>query len=292
MILAIGEILADLVGKNEGDSLKFDAYAGGAPFNVAVNAKQSGASVGFVGKVGNDPIGKFLIEYTQKANFDYTNIQIDNERNTTLAFVTLTNGERDFAFHRHQTADFNLNVDEIDFMREDITIVHLGSLMLSEREGRDCANKIIKKARNSKKILSFDVNLRMDLYDSVEEAITTYGNYVNACDIIKFSDDEILSFTKTTDIYDAITKIYRKNTLLLITLGAKGCIYKYNDLVGSVSTQKVKPIDTTGAGDAFFGTFLAKIENKSWNKENIESALVCANDAGAKTTQFYGAVKL
>ena len=78
----------------------------------------------------------------------------------------------------------------------------------------------------------------------------------------------------------------------MVTLGSRGSVYYYNGLSGTVATEKVKPIDTTGAGDAFFGTFLANIENKVWNKENIESALVKANAAGAAATQFLGAVKL
>lgn len=292
MIIAIGEILADLVGQKEGDSIKFSAFAGGAPFNVAVNAKQAGAKVGFIGKVGKDPLGKFLIEFTKKANFDYTNIQVDDERNTTLAFVTLTDGERDFAFHRHDTADFNVDVSDMNFESDEISIVHLGSLMLSEQKGRNCADKVIEKARKSGKIISFDVNLRMDLYDSLNTAINIYKKYVNACDIVKFSDDEILSFTQKEDLNDAIQAIYKENTLLIVTLGSKGSFYKYNEICGKVASEKVKPIDTTGAGDSFFGTFLAKIENKEWTRENVESALKSANEAGARTTQFFGAVKL
>ena len=58
MIICIGEILADLIG--EGNELKM--FIGGAPFNVAVNAKQAGANVGFIGRVGKDPVGNFLKE--------------------------------------------------------------------------------------------------------------------------------------------------------------------------------------------------------------------------------------
>ena len=65
MILCIGEILADMVGESEGDSLALHAYCGGAPFNCAVNAKQAGAKVGFVGRVGDDPVGRFLLSYAK-----------------------------------------------------------------------------------------------------------------------------------------------------------------------------------------------------------------------------------
>ena len=120
MILAIGELLSDMVGTTENNTLSFKAFAGGAPFNLAVNAKRQGATVGFVGRVGNDVIGRFLLEETKKAGFDSADIQIDNVRNTTLAFVSLVDGERDFSFYRHDTADFNLDFDKIDDDVEEI----------------------------------------------------------------------------------------------------------------------------------------------------------------------------
>ena len=139
MILSIGEILADLIGEKNDGALTFRAFCGGAPFNLAVNAKQSGATVGFVGRVGNDVIGRFVTAEAEKANLDSLDIQADEKRNTTIAFVTLMNGERDFAFNRHDTADFNIDFDKIDFAKyENLNIVHLGSLMLSEEKGRYC----------------------------------------------------------------------------------------------------------------------------------------------------------
>ena len=86
-----------------------------APFNVAVNSKNAGATVGFIGRVGKDVIGRFVTDEAKKADLDFLDIQVDNERNTTLAFVTLTDGERDFAFNRHDTEDFNIKIEEIDF---------------------------------------------------------------------------------------------------------------------------------------------------------------------------------
>ena len=137
MILSIGEILADMIGEKAESGMLFKSFCGGAPFNVAVNAKNAGASVGFVGRVGNDPVGRFLIQEAKKANLDSLDIQIDEIRNTTLAFVTLTDGERDFAFYRHDTADFNTDIKEIEWDKyQNLNIVHLGSLMLSEKEGK------------------------------------------------------------------------------------------------------------------------------------------------------------
>lgn len=293
MILCIGEILADLIGKEENGRHSYDMFIGGAPFNVAVNAKRAGAKVGFIGRVGKDPIGKFLITTAKKVNLDYTDIQTDGERNTTLAIVSLNNGERDFAFFRHDAADFNIDISKIDIKRyTDLNIVHLGSLMLSEEKGRVFAGNIVKTVKNEGKLLSFDVNFRMDLYNDTESAIKAYKPFIEAADILKFSDDEIKTYTKKEDLGAAVKAVKKENTLLLISMGSRGSMYVYNELSGVIPSKKVVPVDTTGAGDSFFGTALAYLDGKEFTKENIEIALKKGNEAGAGTVLFKGAIKI
>lgn len=293
MILCVGEILADMVGHEENGKLTINAFPGGAPFNVAVNAKLAGAKVGFLGRVGNDVLGKFISKKAEMANLDVLDIQIDKIRNTTIAFVTLNNGERDFSFSRHDTADFNIDVDNIDFDKYDgLSIISLGSLMLSESYGQKICKKIIDKAHKANIKISFDFNLRLDIFANKDEVFSAYKEVVENSDIIKFSNDELEFYTGHKDMITAIESIYRPNTLVVVTLGSEGSLYYYNGKYNIIPTKKVKPIDTTGAGDAFFGTFLALIENLEYSTKNIESALIKANKAGADTTQFYGAVQL
>lgn len=294
MILSVGEILADMIGQKEDGVTTFKAFCGGAPFNLAVNAKQSGAKVGFVGRVGNDVIGRFVLCEAQKAHLDRLDIQIDAECNTTIAFVTLTDGERDFAFNRHDTADFNIDFDDIDFESyEDLNIVHLGSLMLSEQKGREFAEKIANKASELGAKLSFDMNFRKDIYKDFEDAKRAYALFVERADIIKFSDDELADYTGISDMDEAAKSVLKKDKLLLVTLGKSGSAFYYNDLKGIVpSISGVKCVDTTGAGDAFFGAFLANIEGKELTEENIVYAMQQGNIKGAKTTEFYGAIEL
>lgn len=294
MILSVGEILADMIGQKEDGVTTFKAFCGGAPFNLAVNAKQSGAKVGFVGRVGNDVIGRFVLCEAQKAHLERLDIQIDAERNTTIAFVTLTDGERDFAFNRHDTADFNIDFDDIDFESyENLEIVHLGSLMLSEQKGREFAEKIANKASELGAKLSFDMNFRKDIYKNFVDAKRAYAPFVECADIIKFSDDELTDYTGISDMDEAAKSVLKKDKLLLVTLGKSGSAYYYNDLKGIVpSISGVKCVDTTGAGDAFFGAFLTNIEGKELTEENIVYAMQQGNIKGAKTTEFYGAIEL
>ena len=293
MILCIGEILADMVGETKDGTLTFKAFVGGAPFNVAVNAKQSGASVGFISRIGKDVIGHFCSVQAEKFGLNYLDLQQDENRNTTIAFVALTDGERDFAFNRHDTADYNIDFDEMGFSKyKDLKIIHLGSLMLSEKAGKTFAEKVVKKAKELGVKLSFDLNFRTDIFGDFEKAKAAYKPYIESADILKFSDDELKLYTGIEDIETAIKAVAKPDQLITITLGSRGSMYYYNGVSGIVSTEKVKPVDTTGAGDAFFGNFLANIEGKEYTKENIVNAMEKANKAGAKTTQFLGAIKL
>ncbi|MDY6135994.1 MAG: PfkB family carbohydrate kinase, partial [Eubacteriales bacterium] len=223
MILSIGEILADLIGEKNDGALTFRAFCGGAPFNLAVNAKQSGATVGFVGRVGNDVIGRFVTAEAEKANLDSLDIQTDEKRNTTIAFVTLMNGERDFAFNRHDTADFNIDFDKIDFAKyKNLNIVHLGSLMLSEEKGRAFAKRVADKTKEIGAKLSFDVNFRKDIFRDFDAAKRAYEPFVKRADIVKFSEDELLDFTGISGIDAAAESLCDKDKLILVTLGKNG----------------------------------------------------------------------
>lgn len=293
MILSVGEILADLICDVGNDGATFHAYCGGAPFNLAVCAKQHGAKVGFVGRVGNDTFGRFLSDFAKRAGLDYLRIETDPVRNTTLAVVSLKDGERDFAFFRHDTADFNVELSGVSFSDfPDLHIVHVGSLMLSEEKGKQLVSHLIDKIHSDKRLFSFDVNFRADLYDNDDDMINAYSEAVDKADILKFSEDEILLFTKKQTLSDAVRAVYKKDRLLLVTRGKDGSDYYFNDICGHIPSTPVTPVDTTGAGDAFFGTVLAKLDGVPFTKENIENALSEGNAAGAATTLFKGAIRL
>lgn len=294
MILSIGEILADMIVEKRGGGMAIQAYCGGAPFNCAVNAKQAGAKVGFLGRVGDDPIGRFVGGYAGKAGLDFLEIQKDEERNTTLAFVTLTDGERDFAFYRRDTADYHIELSAVDFDAfTDLKIVHLGSLMLSEAEGRELAAEVAERTKKVGALLSFDVNLRKDIYKNFDEALSAYRPFVEAADIVKFSEDELHEFTGISDTACAVRALNKENALVVVTLGKRGCAYYCKGIGGEIPPAPAeKIVDTTGAGDAFFGALLAGIEGKKFTKENLEAALKRANEAGARTIGFKGAIRI
>lgn len=287
MVLCVGEILADMIGSEKDGQFVYERKAGGAPFNVACGIANLGAKASFAGSVGNDLIGEFLIGFAKKRGLKNLYINKRTEENTTLAFVQLDNcGERSFCFYRKNTADYKLPRLS-DQILQKADIVHIGSLMLSENEGYKYALRLAKRAKALKKIVSFDVNFRSDIFKDENAAKERYKKLLEIADVIKFSEEEI-------DIFgEEYIKEKLFDKLLCISLGGNGSEWRLNGKSGRVNSIKVNPVDTTGAGDAFFAGVLSGLDgtDKSrWTEEFLNEVFLKANVCGALTTLKKGAI--
>ena len=286
MLLCIGEILADMIGEEKNGITTYERKAGGAPFNVACALNKFGADVKFVGSVGDDLIGQFLIKYAKDFGMDTTYIHQNAERNTTLAFVELNEeGDRSFCFYRKNTADY-LMPDVSDELIKSADIVCIGSLMLADSRCVEYALDIINRAHGLGKTVAFDVNYRTDIYRDKESAVKTYKKILAVADIVKFSEDEVETFTE--DYVNSLT-----DKLVLITLGKNGSQWRYNGKKNTMPTITVKPVDTTGAGDAFFAGALSVIDKNVGNsltEDILNDSLKFGNIAGALNTTGRGAI--
>ncbi len=286
MILSVGEILADMIGKTENGVFSYERRAGGAPFNVACGVKKFGVKSAFLGTVGDDLIGKFLYDFA-KEHVDEAYVRLDATHNTTLAFVELDErGDRSFCFYRKDTADTYLEaVPPLLLARANI--VHIGSLMLSEKRGVDYAVNLAKKAHGAGKFVSFDVNYREDIFPDREAAVVLYKTMLELADIVKLSEEEYQAFGKEY-VQRAL-----KEKLVCVTLGEKGCKWLYRGESNALPTVPVKTVDTTGAGDAFYAGALSRLDGlpkEKWTRENLNRVFAFANVCGALTTRSRGAI--
>ena len=286
MLLCIGEILADMIGEEKNGITTYERKAGGAPFNVACALKRFGREVKFVGSVGDDLIGRFLIKYAKDFGMDTGYIYQNPERNTTLAFVELNEeGERSFCFYRKGTADYFIPQVSDELIKA-ANIVCIGSLMLSDERGVEYALEIIERAHAFGKIVAFDVNYRTDIYSDRESAVVAYKKILSVADIVKFSEDEVETFTE--EYVDGLT-----DKLVLITLGKDGSEWRYMGKRSKMPSITVKPTDTTGAGDAFFAGALSIIDNNVGNhltEQVLNASIRFGNIAGALNTTGRGAI--
>ena len=275
-----------MIGEEKNGITTYERKAGGAPFNVACGLKRFGRDVKFVGCVGDDLIGRFLIKYAEDFGMDVTYIHRNKARNTTLAFVELSeDGDRSFCFYRKNTADYFMP-EVSDELIKSADIVCIGSLMLSDADCVEYALNIIERAHAFGKKVAFDVNYRTDIYTDKESAVKTYKRILAVADIVKFSEDEVETFTE--DYVNTLT-----DKLVLITLGKDGSEWRYNGKRNRVSTITVKPVDTTGAGDAFFAGALSVLDKnvgELLNEQLLNDALNFGNVAGALNTTGRGAI--
>ncbi|MCR4910905.1 MAG: carbohydrate kinase [Bacilli bacterium] len=291
MLICIGEILVDIFD----DGHHRDILPGGAPFNVACNALLYTDKVTFYGAVGHDDNGKLLLATVNRRGFYQPHIKVLEDRYTSRAIVTLNNGERSFHFERDLGADYILDINDIDISSiKDDDIIHIGSLMLSYQEGRDFFYQLVNKIRTyTHAKISFDINYRDDIFSSPDEAKNVFLSALKEADILKFSEEEISLFSKEKNITKALDGLLNDKQIAVVTLGSKGSIYYHSGHTVHVNTYPVKPVDTTGAGDAFYSYFLSSLINHPTlinSDKDIIHYLTRANVVGGLATLKKGAI--
>lgn len=300
-VTAIGELLIDFVPGGISDSGKelFEKNPGGAPANVLAMLAKLGKKTAFIGKVGCDPFGYFLEDTLKENNIETKGLVFSGKENTTLAFVHLKrDGERSFSFYRKPGADLMLASEEVDYdLISKSKLFHFGSVSMTADPSRTATLNAAEFARQQGVTVSFDPNLREMLWDSLEEAKKMILEGLRFTDILKVSEEELLFLAGTSDLDIGSRWIWSSFAipLIFVTQGKKGCAYRLCDHFGQIPGYPVNSIDTTGAGDAFFGAVLYNILQNSMDirklaVEEIEASIRFANAAGALATTKKGAI--
>lgn len=266
-ITALGELLIDFTpcGISEAGMKIFEQNPGGAPANVLVAAGNFGAKTAFIGKVGKDIHGEFLKETLEKYNIETKGLIMDEKVFTTLAFVSLNEkGERTFSFARKPGADTCLTKEEVNLeLIKKSKIFHFGSLSLTNNPSKEALLYALKKAKEMKKIISYDPNYRPLLWENRDIAVKEMRDVVKYADIIKISDEETELLTGYKEPEKAALKLIEQGvSLVFITLGSEGSFLKTKDFQIRVKSKKCNVVDTTGAGDAFWGAILYKLSTR------------------------------
>jgi len=260
-ITVLGELLIDFTqaGFTEGGVRLFAQNPGGAPANVAVGAARLGCSTAMLGKVGADMHGRLLKQTLCNCGVDSAGIIEDEEHFTTLAFVEIgENGERSFSFSRKNSADTQLRTDELNVdALENTKVFHIGSLSLTDEPAREASFAAIKAAKAAGAVISYDPNYRASLWKDEETAKEQIRSVLSFVEMIKLSDEETELLTGFREPEKAGAYL---NSLGIacaaVTLGSEGALLCIGGESVHVPGFKVKAIDTTGAGDAFWAAFL------------------------------------
>ena len=227
-VTALGELLIDFTENglsNQGNFL-MEANPGGAPCNVLAMLQKLGKKTAFIGKVGNDFLGKHLKTVVEEVGIDTRNLLLDENVHTTLAFVhTYADGDRDFSFYRNPGADMNLRAEEIDEeLIAESEVFHFGSLSLTHSGVREATKKALRIAKDNGCLITYDPNLRPPLWNTLEEAKEQIAFGMQWCDVMKISDNEIQWFTGKEDFDEGIRILQDTYhiPLILLSMGRDG----------------------------------------------------------------------
>lgn len=287
-------------GKALSEGENFLKKPGGAPTNVAAAIAALGGDVELSAKVGVDPFGKHLVDAMKDFGVGTQYMLQDANYFTTFAFVSLMeNGERDFYFNRGADGQLSeADIEAIDL--NDVSIIHFGSatgFLLGPLQA--AYKRLLQEALVKNIFISFDPNYRHLLFrNNTQTFIDQSWYFLERCNFFKVSDEEAILLTGETTLEDAAAALLKKTTAVFtITLGKDGTMIGMNGKTEIIQSIPVKPVDTTGAGDAFVGAVLYQLDKlfaekeMAISKQQWQKIITNANKAGARTCEYLGAME-
>jgi sugar/nucleoside kinase (ribokinase family) len=284
-IISIGEALVEIMRPTVGQPLDRPGdfqgpFASGAPAIFAVAAARLGASVGFIGGVGDDAFGRLMRARLNAEGVDTAQMQVLPDHATAVAFVAYEpDGGREFVFHLRHTAAGALNATQIDptyFVNADW--LHLsGSTVVLNAATQAVCRCALDLTRSAGGRLSFDPNLRPELMP-LEEARDVLAPYLETADLLTPTAAEARALTGAiNDDIAAQALLMGRDRIVALKRGATGCtIFKQGKQFG-VPGFSVDEVDPTGAGDCFNAAIIIGLE-AGWTLEQVARF---ANAAGA-----------
>jgi len=302
--ITIGELLIDFVSTTVDLPLEecpaFHKAPGGAPANVAVGLAKLGVEAGFIGKVGDDPFGRFLKRTLEEHGVDTSNLLLDKGVRTTLAFVAnRSDGRKEIAFYRHPGADMMLRPEEIDpEYIASADLLHFGSVSLSRSPSREATLKAVRIAREKGLFISYDPNLRLNLWEGPREAKYWIWEAMPFAHVAKLAEEEWEFITDTPSLEEGSERILEAGPkLVVVTRGEKGCYFDNGKARGYVEGFEVDVVDPLGAGDSFVAAMLYALMERDLmgrlselGEAELREVMRFANAAGALATLKVGVI--
>ncbi len=304
-VLCMGEILIDFVATPSGQPLveseTFVRKPGGAVANVAVGLSRLGRSSGFIGMVGDDAFGDFLRRTLENEEVDVSLMGVTEVQPTTLAFVALDKkGVPSFSFYRHPGADLSIQPEDVRSpIFESAKIFHFGSLSLVQDPAMSTTYHCLDLAEASNLLVTYDPNYRPALWSDEASAVEAMAAPLDRVDLLKVSQEELALLSGEDDLERGCRKIATRGPkAIVVTLGAEGLFGWTEGFTHRAPGIEVKPVDTTGCGDASMAglqAYLLKHHPQSLStlefpEEGFRKALDFANRCAAHAATIQGAI--
>jgi fructokinase len=298
MILCCGEALIDMLPRETtANEPAFSPYAGGAVFNTAIALGRLGAPTGFFCGLSNDLFGQILVNSLNASNVR-SEYSIRSDRPTTLAFVTLNNGQAKYAFYDENTAMRLLTPADLPALPESIDALFFGGISLVGEPCGDAFAALLAREADYRAII-LDPNIRPGFIQDEGRYRARLNTMLAQADIVKLSDEDLHWLVGDGDIPKLVDEVLSMGPkFVVVTEGAEGARGFTKEHAVKVASQKVVVADTVGAGDTFnAGVLVALYEAGKLTKTGvsqldpatIEAALSLGGRSAAVTVSRAGA---
>ena len=298
MILCCGEALIDMLPRTttEGEAA-FAPYVGGAVFNSAIALGRLGAPAGFFSGLSSDLFGGQFREALGASKVSSTYAHT-SPRPTTLAFVRLTNGQATYTFYDENTAGRMLTIEDLPKLGSEIEAMLFGAISLISEPAGSAYEEFMRREHKSR-VMMLDPNIRPNSIPDKARHMRRIREMMAMADIVKLSDEDLKWFDEAGSHEDVVRNwLDRGPKLIVVTHGSEGAVGYSKAHKVTVMPQKVKVVDTVGAGDTFNAGILASLHEQglltkaaigSLPEEAIRKALELGAKAAAVTVSRAGA---
>ncbi|WP_395303806.1 aminoimidazole riboside kinase [Enterobacter sp. ECC-019] len=284
-IWVLGDAVVDLLPDGEGRLLQ---CPGGAPANVAVGIARLGGQSAFIGRVGDDPFGRFMSKTLADERVDVKSMRLDPAHRTSTVVVDLDDhGERSFTFMVRPSADLFLETADLPTFSAGEWL-HVCSIALSAEPSRSATFEAMAAIREAGGYVSFDPNIRPDLWPDENELRRCLEQALQSADVVKLSVEELAFLTGDVQVNVGLDTLMARcpARLVLVTQGKEGVIAWHEGTVKHYPATPVQCVDTTGAGDAFVAGLLYGLAAG----QDLTPVIALAQRCGALATTAKGAM--
>jgi len=308
-LITIGRSSVDLYGAQIGGRLEdmgsFHKYIGGSPTNIACGTSRLGLRSAVITGVGDEHMGRFIIEQLQREGVVTSGVKIDPDRLTALVLLGIRDEEQfPLIFYRENCADMGLCEEDIDpdFIRSARSVVATGT-HLSNPQVEAATIKALNIARDAGLQTALDIDYRPNLWGVAghgegesrfveSEAVTQkLQSTLHLFDLIVGTEEEFHIAGGSTDTIEALRAVRAVSSATLVCKrGAAGAVAFTGDIPESLDEGETGPgfpievFNVLGAGDGFMSGLL-----KGWlDGETWPVALKYANACGAFAVSRHG----
>ena len=275
VILCAGEALIDMVPRQTPEGQAFLPLPGGAVFNTAIASARLGAPTAFWYGLSSDLFGDQLRAALAEAGVDTALCQ-PSDRPSTLAFVTLVEGQARYLFLDENTAGRMLTPADVPEVPASVQALFVGGISLvGEPVGSAMEALAAKVAGDGQgKLIMLDPNIRPGFIRDEAAYRARIDRLIGLAHVVKLSDEDLFWLMGQGDIAEKAAAVRALGPrLVLVTQGARGARAIGAGIDVEVPAPQVTVVDTVGAGDTFNAAFLAALAQREALSPDAVAAL-------------------